>query len=207
MYKRLHPDDIQLVATFREEMDEHLEVVKDQVIADLEKFQPVSLEQEHDLQYNLVHKRPSELVERASEDIKKMCSLILHSWEEAVLEESKTGEAFAIYGLPRKTVSQLVPENRIHEGHNPRLWTGEGSEQVEGSLYDIDVDQNPFEIALDDDFNPHSFLSIWHFGKHSKSLTRGFLGGWKKENDQIIQNVGAFQGIVSATHALIRERK
>ena len=76
-----------------------------------------------------------------------MCSAILHAWEEEVLEESKTGEAFALYGFPTKTVYQLVPENRIHEGRNPRPWTGEGSEKVQGNFYVIDVDQNPFEVC------------------------------------------------------------
>jgi len=116
------------------------------------KTQPLSLKQEHDIQYNLVHKRLSDLVKRASEDIKQMCFSMLHAWEEAVLEESKAGEAFALYGLPPKTGHQLVPENRTHEGRNPQPWTGAGSEQEKGDFYVIDVDQNPFEVALDDDF-------------------------------------------------------
>jgi tetratricopeptide (TPR) repeat protein len=139
LYKRLHPDDAQHVAAFQRAMAERFEVMKDQVIADLEKLRPSSLQQEHDLQYNLVHKRLSEFVEHASENMKEMCSLVLREWEEAVLEESKTGEAFALYGLPPKTVYQLVPENCIHEGRNPRPWTGEGSQQVKGNLYVIDV--------------------------------------------------------------------
>lgn len=99
-----------------------------------------------------MHKRLSELVERTPEQIKGISSQVLHEWEEAVLEESKTGEAFALYGLFPKTVYQLVPENRRHEGRNPRPWTGEGSEQLKGKFYVIDVDQNPFEVALDDAF-------------------------------------------------------
>jgi tetratricopeptide (TPR) repeat protein len=113
-----------------------------------------SLQQEHDIQYNQVQKRLSKLIERAPQEIiKHMCSSILHAWKEAVLEESKSGEAFALYGLPPKTtVFQLVPESRISEGRNPRHWTGEGSEQGAGNLYVIEVDQNPFEVAMDDDF-------------------------------------------------------
>jgi tetratricopeptide (TPR) repeat protein/transcriptional regulator with XRE-family HTH domain len=109
-----------------------------------------TLQQEHALQYQLVHERLSDLVERAADNIKGMCSQILQEWEEAVLAESQTDEAFALYGLPPKTISQLVPENRVHEGRNPRLWTGEGSERIKESLYVIDVDQNPFEVALDE---------------------------------------------------------
>src|SRR6266849_6232910 len=116
------------------------------------KAKPLSLKEEHDTQYKLVHKRLSDIVESASENLKEMCSLVLHTWEEEVLEESKTGEAFVLYGFPPKTEYQLVPENRIHEGRNPRPWTGEGSEQVKGNFYVIDVDQDPFEVALDDDF-------------------------------------------------------
>lgn len=208
LYKRLHPDDVQQVVAFREEMAERFEAVKDQVITDLEKLQPVSLEQEHDLQYNLVHKRLSELVEQASEDTRDMCSLVLQSWEETVLEESKTGEAFALYGLPPRTVAQLVPENRIHEGHNPRPWTGEGSEQVEGSLYVIDVDQNPFEVALDDDYYS-TFLPLNVALRQAFEVTneRFFMedGEIKQPDNPECRRI--YQGIVSATHALHLRRE
>ncbi len=114
-----------------------------------EKTGNQTLQQEHDIQYKLVHERLSDLVERAPGNIKGMCSQILHEWEAAVLKESQTGEAFALYGLPPKTISRFVPEDSVHEGRNPRSWTSEGNEQVKGNFYIIDVDQNPFEVALD----------------------------------------------------------
>jgi tetratricopeptide (TPR) repeat protein len=208
LYKWLHPDDAQHVATFQRAMAERFEVVKDQVIADLEKLQPPSLQQEHDLQYTLVQKRLNEFVERASEDIKEMCSLVLHEWEEVVLEESKTGEAFALYGLPPKIVYQLVPENRLHEGRNPRPWTGEGSEQVEGNLYVIDVDQNPFEVALDDDFYsaplPLNMALRQAFDvTHQRFFTRD--GDMKQPSNPECRRI--YWGIVSATRALHMRRE
>jgi hypothetical protein len=112
-----------------------------------------SLQQEHAIQYNQVRKRLNNVIEHAPEEtVKRMCSAILHAWEEAVLEESKSGESFALYGFPPKTEHQLVPENRIHEGRNPRPWTGETRSQEAGNLYIIEVDQNPFEVAMDEDF-------------------------------------------------------
>jgi tetratricopeptide (TPR) repeat protein/transcriptional regulator with XRE-family HTH domain len=114
---------------------------------------PRSLQQEHDIQYRMVQKRLSQLIEQAPEEItKQMCSTILHAWEEAVAEESTSGEAFVLYGFPSQTSLQLVPENRLHEGRNPRPWTGEGSEQETERWYAIEVDQNPFELAMDEDF-------------------------------------------------------
>ena len=116
------------------------------------KNEPLSLQQEHDIQYKRVHKHLSDIIESSPGDTKEMFSLVLHAWEEEVLEESKANEAFALYGFPSKTRYQLVPENRIHEGRNPRPWTGEGSEKVQKTLYVIDIDQNPFEVD-DDTYN------------------------------------------------------
>jgi Tetratricopeptide repeat len=167
------------------------------------KTQPLSLQQEHDRQYKLVHKRLSNLVERAPENIKQMCSLVLHEWEKAVLEESKAGEAFALYGLPPKTVSQLVPENRIYEGRNPRPWTGEGSERIKENLCVIDVDQDPFEVALDDDY--YSLLLPLNMAlrqafavTHQRFFTKD--GEMKQPDNPECRRI--YQGIVSATHAL-----
>ena len=167
------------------------------------KTQPLSLKQEHDIQYNLVHKRLSDIVERASEDIKEMCSLVLHAWEEAVLEESKTGEAFALYGLPPKTIYQLVPENRIHEGRNPRPRTGEGNEQVKGNFYVIDVDQNPFEVALDDEFYsaplPLNMALRQAFDvTHQRFFSKN--GEMKQPDNPECRRI--YLGIALATHAL-----
>jgi tetratricopeptide (TPR) repeat protein len=167
------------------------------------KAQPLSLQQEHDIQYNLVHKRLSNLVERASQDIKQMCSSVLHAWEEAVLEESKAGEAFALYGLPSKTVSQLVSENRIHEGRNPRPWTGAGHGQRKGDYYIIDVDQNPFEVALDDDF--YSLLLPLNMAlrqafdvTHQRFFSKN--GEMKQSGNPECRRI--YLGIALATHAL-----
>ncbi len=208
LYKRVHPDDALHITTFQREMAERFELVKDQVIADLEKLQPSSLQQEHDLQYNLVHKHLSEFVERASENIQEMCSLVLHEWEEAVLEESKTGEAFALYGLPPKTVYQLVPENRIREGRNPRPWTGEGIVQVEENLYVIDVEQNPFEVALDDDFYsaplPLNMALRQAFDvTHERFFTED--GDMKQPDNPECRRI--YQGIILATRALQNENR
>jgi tetratricopeptide (TPR) repeat protein len=172
------------------------------------KTQPLSLQQEHDRQYKLVHKRLSKLVERAPENIKQMCSEVLREWEEAVEEEPKAGEAFALYGLPPKIVYQLVPENRIPEGRNPRPWTAEGSEQIKGNLYVIDVDQDPFEVALDDDF--YSFpLPLNMALKQASAVThqRFFTkeGSMKQPNNPESRRI--YEGIASATYALYMRRK
>jgi hypothetical protein len=164
-----------------------------------------TLQQEHDIQYQLVHERLSDLVEGAPGNIKGMCSVILHKWEEAVLEESKTGEAFALYGLPPKTISQLVPENRVHEGRNPRPWTGEGSEQVKGNFYIIDVDQNPFEVALDDEEDFYSWPLPLNMAlrqafdvTHQRFFTED---GWMKQPDNP-ECRRMYRGILAATLAL-----
>jgi|GEM_PF-269931 len=161
-----------------------------------------TLQQEHDIQYKLVHKRLSDLVERAPGNIKGMCSVILHEWEEAVLEESKTDEAFALYGLPSKTISQLVPESRVHEGRNPRPWTGEGSEQVKGDFYIIDVDQNPFEVALDEEEDFYSWpLPLNMALRQAFDVTnQRFFSedGWMKQPDNP-ECRRIYRGIVSAT--------
>jgi len=167
------------------------------------RTQPLSLQKEHDHQFNLVHKRLSNVVERAPENIKQMCSAVLHAWEEAVLEESKAGEAFALYGLPPKAVSQLVPENRIHEGCNPRSWTGEGSEQMKENLYVIDVDQNPFEIALDDDFYSAPLPLKWALQQAFAVTQRRFFtkdGEMKQPDNPACRRI--YQGLLSATRAL-----
>lgn len=158
----------------------------------------LSLQEEHDHQYKLVHKRLSELVENAP--VKQPVSKMLQEWEEAVLEEGKTGEAFVLYGLPPKTVlHQIVPENRIHEGRNPRLWTGEGSEQVKGKLYVIDVDQDPFEIAIGDDYDMPSPLNMAL--KHAWEITsqRFFTqdGDLKQPNNPECKRIA--QGLLAAT--------
>jgi tetratricopeptide (TPR) repeat protein len=207
LYKRLHPDDAQHLNAFRRAMAERFEIVKDQVIVDLEKLQTLSLQEEHDLQYKLVQKRLSDLVERTPEHIKGMSSQVLHEWEEAVLDESKTGEAFALYGLPPKTVYQLVPENRKHEGRNPRPWTGEGSEQLKGKFYVIDVDQNPFEVALDDDFYsaplPLNMALRQAFDvTHQRFFTED--GEMKQPDNPECRRI--HQGIVSATLAVHMRR-
>ncbi len=162
-------------------------------------------QQEHDIQYKLVHERLSDLVERAPGNIKGMCSVILHEWEEAVLEESKTSEAFALYGLPPKTISQLVPENRVHEGRNPRPWTGEGSEQVKGNFYIIDVDQNPFEVALDEEEDFYSWPLPLNMAlrqafdvTHQRFFTED---GWMKQPDNPVCR-RIYRGILAATLAL-----
>ncbi len=137
-----------------------------------------------------------------------MHHLVLHEWEEVVLEESKTGEAFALYGLPPKTVYQLVPESRLHEGRNPRPWTGEGSEQVEGNLYVIDVDQNAFEVALDDDFYsaplPLNMALRQAFDvTHQRFFTRD--GDMKQPSNPECRRI--YWRIVSATRALHMRRE
>jgi tetratricopeptide (TPR) repeat protein len=167
------------------------------------KTQPLSLQQEHDIQYNHVHKRLSDLVERAPEHLKGMGSTVLHAWEEAVSEESKTGEAFALYGLPPKTEYQLVTESRIHEGRNPRPWTGEGSRQGKGNFYLIDVDQNPFEIALDDDFYsaplPINVALRQAFDvTHQRFFRKD--GGMKQPDNLECRRI--YRGIASTTYAL-----
>jgi tetratricopeptide (TPR) repeat protein len=166
-----------------------------------------TLQQEHDIQYKLVHERLSDLVERAPGNIKGMCSVILREWEEAVLEESKTGEAFALYGLPPKTISQLVPENRLHEGRNPRPWTGEGSEQVKGNFFIIDVDQDPFEIALDEEEDFYSWPLPLNMGlrqafdvNHQRFFTED---GWMKQPDNP-ECRRMYRGILAATLALAK---
>lgn len=164
------------------------------------KVQPLSLKQEHEIQYKLVHKRLSDVVDRAPDNLREMCSLVLHAWEEAVMEESKAGEAFTLYGLPPKTVYQIVPENRIHEGRNPRPWTGEGSEQVKGDFYVIDVDQNPFEVSLDDDFYSAplplnmALQKAWDV-THERFFTND--GHMKQPNNPECRRI--YQGVFSAT--------
>jgi len=169
-----------------------------------------TLQQEHDIQYKLVHERLSGLVEYAAGDIKGMCSVILHEWEEAVLEESQTGEAFALYGLPPKTISQLVPENRVHEGRNPRPWTGEESEWVKESLYVIDVDQNPFEVALDEEEDFYSWPLPLNMAfrqafdvTHQRFFTEG--GEMKQLDNPECRRI--YRGIGSAALALSKRRE
>lgn len=116
-----------------------------------------SLEQEHDIQYNLVHKRLSDLIEAAPTSVvKEMALSALRAWEEAVSEDSEKGEAFALYGFPSKKVAyELVLERDIHkhEGRNPQPVTYEtGPLAGRDDLYSIEVDQDPFEIAISDDF-------------------------------------------------------
>jgi tetratricopeptide (TPR) repeat protein len=166
-----------------------------------------TLQQEHDIQYKLVHERLSDLFERAADNIKGMCSVILHEWEETVWEESKTGEAFALYGLPPKTISQLVPENRVHEGRNPRPWTGEGSEQVKGNFFIIDVDQDPFEIAFDEEEDFYSWQLPLNMGlrqafdvTHQRFFTED---GWMKQPDNP-ECRRLYRGILAATLALAK---
>ena len=167
------------------------------------RTQLLSLEQEHTIQYNLVHKRLGNLVDRAPEDIKEMCSLMLQAWEEVILEESKTGEAFALYGFPPKKISQLVSENRIHEGRNPRLWTSEGSKQVKGNFYIIDVDQSPFEVALDDDFYSapiplNTALQQAFIVTQQRFFAKN--GQMKQQHNPECRRI--YEGIISATQAI-----
>jgi tetratricopeptide (TPR) repeat protein len=164
-----------------------------------------TLQQEHDIQHKLVHECLSDLVECAPDNIRGMCSQILQEWEEAVLEESQIGEAFALYGLPPKTISQLVPEDRVHEGRNPRPWTGEGSEQVKGNFYIIDVDQNPFEFALEEEEDFYSWPLPLNMAlrrafdvTHQRFFTED---GWMKQPDNP-ECRRMYRGIVSATIAL-----
>ena len=168
-----------------------------------------TLQQEHALQYRHVHERLSDLVERAADNIKGACTQILREWEEAVLEESHTGEAFALYGLPPRTVSQLVPENRLHEGRNPRPWTGEGSERVEKKLYIIDVDQNPFDIAIDDGFYSLFLPLNMALGQAWVVTQQRFFteeGRMKQPDNPECRRI--HRGIASATYARhIREEK
>ncbi len=167
-----------------------------------EKAGNQTLQQEHALQYQLVHERLSDLVERAADNIKGACSQILQEWEAAVLEESQAGEAFALYGLPPRTVSQLVPENRLHEGRNPRPWTGEGSERRKKKLYMIDVDQNPFDVAIDDGFYSIFLPLNMALGQawmvtHQRFFTEE--GSMKQPGNPECRRI--HQGIVSATYA------
>lgn len=164
-------------------------------------------EQEHALQYKLVRERLSDLVERAPADIKGMCSQILHEWEEAVLEESQTAEAFALYGLPPKTISQLVPENHLDEGRNPRPWSDEGSEQVKENFDIIDVDQNPFEVALDEEEDFYSWPLPLNMAlqqafdvTHQRFFTEE---GWMKQPDNP-ECKRIYRGILAATIALAK---
>jgi tetratricopeptide (TPR) repeat protein len=168
-----------------------------------------TLQQEHALQYQLVHERLSNLVESAADNLKGMCAQILQEWEEAVVEESHTGEAFALYGLPPRTVSHLVPENRLHEGRNPRPWTGEGSERVEEKLYVIGVDQNPFDMAIDDGFYSVILplnMALWQAWGVTRQRFFTEEGGMKQPDNPECRRI--HRGLVSATYARhIREER
>jgi len=166
-----------------------------------------TLQQEHDIQYQLVYERLSHLIEHAPGNIKEMCSQLLREWEEAVSEESQTGEVFALYGLPPKTISQFIPESRAQEGHNPRPWTGEGSEQMKEDGYIIDVDQNPFELAVDEEEDFYSWpLPLNMAIRQAFDVThqRFFMeeGGMKQPDNPECRRI--YRGILAATLALAK---
>jgi tetratricopeptide (TPR) repeat protein len=183
-------------AKLEEERSQRQEIAGDQ-----------TLQEEHALQYKLVHERLSELVERAPAEIKGMCSQILHVWEEAVVEESQTGEAFVLYGLPPKTITQLVPENHLDEGRNSRPWTDEGYEQSKENFDINDVDQNPFEVALDDEEDFYSWPLPLNLAlqqafdvTHQRFFTEE---SWMKQPDNP-ECRRIYRGILAATLALAK---